>query len=86
MSGQEVTYTLDFGVRGCGGWENQAARRPSETAVCPIPRIARLLALAIRLDGLIREQTIPDYAEDDGEDERRFTRELRSRGRAEMKS
>jgi hypothetical protein len=27
-----------------------------------IPRIARLLALAIRLEGLIREQTIPDYA------------------------
>ena len=63
MSGHEVTYTLDFGVRGCGGWENQAARRPSETAVCPIPRIARLLALAIRLEGLIRKQTIADYAE-----------------------
>ena len=59
---QEVTYTLDFGVRGRRGLENQATRRPSEPAEGSIPRIARLLALAIRLEGLIREQTIPDYA------------------------
>lgn len=39
-------------------------RQPSagETDVDTIPRIARLLALAIRLEGLIREQTIRDYA------------------------
>ena len=28
-----------------------------------IPRIARLMALAIRFDGLVREETIQDYAE-----------------------
>jgi len=28
-----------------------------------IPRIARLMALAIRFDGLLREETIRDYAE-----------------------
>ena len=39
-------------------------RQPSagETDVDTIPRIARLLALAIRIEGLIREQTMRDYA------------------------
>ena len=59
---QEVTYTVEFGVRRRRGRESQAARRPSEPAERSIPRIARLLALAIRLEGLIREQTIPNYA------------------------
>ena len=64
MSGHpEVIYTLDLGVRGQGGRESLAARRPSQPADPSIPRIARLLALAIRLEGLIREQTIADYAE-----------------------
>ena len=56
----EVTYTLDFELRRRSGPKGQVARRPSEDSA--IPRIARLMALAIRLDGLIREQTIPDYA------------------------
>ena len=64
MSGHpEVTYTLDFGVRGQGGGKSLAARRASQPADPSIPRIARLLALAIRLEGLIREETIRDYAE-----------------------
>ena len=62
MSGQEVTYTLDFEVRRRGVLNNQVACRPHEPAENAIPRIARLMALAIRLEGLIREQTIPDYA------------------------
>jgi hypothetical protein len=57
---QEVTYTLDFEIRRRRGLENQAERRPCEDGF--IPRIARLMALAIRLEGLIREQAIPDYA------------------------
>jgi len=60
---QEVTYTVDFEVRGRRGRNNQATDRPGEPAESSIPRIARLMALAIRLEGLIREQTIPDYAE-----------------------
>ncbi|MFY9725071.1 MAG: hypothetical protein WB579_17720 [Bryobacteraceae bacterium] len=56
----EVTYTLDFELRQRSGPKGQVARRPSEDSA--IPRIARLLALAIRLEGLIREQAIPDYA------------------------
>ena len=61
MNGQqEVSYTLDFAVRRRSGLKNQVTREPGEDS--PIPRIARLMALAIRLEGLIREQTIPDYA------------------------
>ena len=61
MSSQhEVTYTLDFADRRRSGPKNQVVRESREDN--PIPRIARLMALAIRLDGLIREQTLPNYA------------------------
>src|SRR5947209_15046300 len=60
---QEVTYTVDFEVRRRDGRENEAALRRSELPDGAIPRIARLLALAIRVRGLIREQAIQDYAE-----------------------
>ena len=61
MSSQyDVTYTLDFAVRRRSGPKNQVVRESS--ADNPNPRIARLMALAIRLDGLIREQTLPNYA------------------------
>ena len=61
MSGhQEVTYTLDFELRQRSGPKGQVG--PSANEGSSVPRIARLMALAIRLDGLIREQTLPDYA------------------------
>jgi len=64
MSGPpEVTYTLDFEVRRRSGRKSQAAPGPSESAEDSIPRVARLMALAIRLEGLIRKQIIADYAE-----------------------
>src|SRR5580698_5687983 len=50
--GQEVTYAFNL--------------RPAAKPVIigdPIPRIARLMALAICFEGLLREQTIRDYAE-----------------------
>jgi hypothetical protein len=56
----EVTYTLDFELRQRSGPQGQAVPRASEDSA--VPRIARLMALAIRLEGLIREQRIPDYA------------------------
>jgi len=65
MSGsREVTYALDFcdptarrrrGKRGTP-LDGEAARGA-------IPRIARLMALAIRFEGLVREEKIRDYAE-----------------------
>jgi len=63
MSGQpEVIYTLDFEVRRKGGLKNPVAGRPNGPAESAIPRIARLMALALRLEQLVRAQAIPDYA------------------------
>jgi len=66
---QEVTYALDF----CTGGQGRRGeiktfsldRQPpeGEAAGRSIPRIARLLALAIRFEGLLREEKIRDYAE-----------------------
>ena len=66
MSGnREVTYAVDF----------RAGRRrdkiasflrhspDNETIGCSIPRIARLMALAIRFEGLVQEEKVRDYAE-----------------------
>jgi hypothetical protein len=54
----DVTYARDFGAGRPG---------PRERLVHPadlsIPRIARLMALAIRFEGLLRDETIRDYAE-----------------------
>lgn len=63
MSGNlQLSYTLEFSVR------RQVKKRetfsPSiETTSVVIPRISRLMALAIRLERLIRSGTIRDYAE-----------------------
>src|ERR1035437_3729198 len=60
MSGsQEVTYAVAFRVR------KRPDQQPpdSESAGNSIPRIARLMALAIRFEGLVREETIRDFAE-----------------------
>ena len=68
MSGhQEVTYTLDFCAGKQGRRANKAfSDRPApdgDAAGAPVPRIARLMALAIRFEGLLRDGTIRDYAE-----------------------
>jgi hypothetical protein len=64
MSGhQEVSYTLEVGIRRQRARKRQASSQPSEKASGAIPRVARLLALAIRLEGLIREGAIRDYSE-----------------------
>jgi hypothetical protein len=65
---QEVTYAVDFRSGRPGRRENMiASTHPQppggERAARSIPRIARLMALAIRFDGLLRQQTIQDYAE-----------------------
>ncbi len=65
---EEVTYALDFLVDRQGRRGNKtfsSLRKPSEDEASDrsIPRIARLMALAIRFDGLVRGETIRDYAE-----------------------
>jgi hypothetical protein len=63
MSGhQEVAYVLDVGVRRQGR-ERKPVPCPRALTGVSIPRLARLLALAIRMEGLLRSQTIRDYAE-----------------------
>ena len=68
MSGhQEVTYTLDLGAGRQSRRANQTFSEREmpdhEAAEGGIPRIARLLALAIRFEGLLRDETTWDYAE-----------------------
>lgn len=65
---EEVTYAVDFraGRPARRGNKTLAADQllPAvERAGRSIPRIARLMALAIRFDGLLREETIREYAE-----------------------
>src|ERR1700722_4870613 len=50
--GQEVTYAFDF----------RPAKSHPLIVGDSIPRIARLMALAIRFQGLLREKKIRDYA------------------------
>ena len=66
MSGHDdVTYRLDFRAGGKRGRKSIAhPPLPDAQAACPaIPRIARLMALAIRFEGMLRDETIADYAE-----------------------
>jgi hypothetical protein len=68
MSGnREVTYALDFGRRKKGPPDNKASlshrQAPEHGAPDSIPLIARLMALAIRLERLVRVGAIHDYAE-----------------------
>jgi len=65
---EEITYALDFRARGPGHGENKmlsgdGRRANGEEAACAVPRIARLLALAIRFDRLLRAEQFRDYAE-----------------------
>ena len=62
MSGsQEVTYAVDFGRLGLK--EKKTLSSDGDADCRSISRIARLMALAIRFDGLLREEKIRDYAE-----------------------
>ena len=66
MSGsEEITYALDFRARKRSRRENPARFHPSPTdsSDSTVPRIARLMALAIRFDGLLRAEEFRDYAE-----------------------
>jgi hypothetical protein len=62
-AGQEVSYRFDVPLA-------KGARRPEQPLASnearqdgSVPRIARLMALALRFEGLLRQETIRDYAE-----------------------
>jgi hypothetical protein len=69
MSGiQEITYGVDFCAGGKGrriskAFSSLQVQLSPDGQAAGIPRIARLMALAIRFDGLLRSNTVRDYAE-----------------------
>jgi hypothetical protein len=66
MSGsQEITYALDFCASKRSQPESTATFHPSpvDGNDSSVPRIARLMALAIRFDRLLRAEEFRDYAE-----------------------
>jgi hypothetical protein len=56
MSAEQINYSWNG---RCGGNTVVAGPQSGQGSVA---RIARLLALAIRIDGLVRERAVPDYA------------------------
>jgi hypothetical protein len=58
MNGLVVEYTLTPARRS-----RQAADKPVAVNTGKLPRITRLMALAIKFDGLIREGVVHDYAD-----------------------
>jgi hypothetical protein len=55
--------TVHIGRRGPGGRpELRAGAAPAEPPPGRVPRVARLMALAIKLDGLVRTGVVRDYA------------------------
>lgn len=59
---RQVTYSLDFETRSRSRSAPPAATEHPDPDVGGVARIARLLALAIRLEGLIRARELRDYA------------------------
>lgn len=60
-----LTVEFDVHFRRGRGRRRKVRVGPAPTSKSPgrVPRIARLMALAIRLDGLIRSRQVADYAE-----------------------
>jgi hypothetical protein len=64
---EEVRYEIDFGSGKPGPIRKKLSANPNSrhggASRCAVSRIARLMALALRFEGLLREQTMQDYAE-----------------------
>jgi hypothetical protein len=63
---EEITYAHDFRVRGPGHVDNKllsSQSQRSNNVRAGISRIARLMALAIRFDRLLRAEEFRNYAE-----------------------
>ena len=66
-SNPDVTYELDFCPSRYGRREGKeasiGAKQPDGADSCSaIPRIARLMALALRFEGMVRKGEVQDYA------------------------
>jgi hypothetical protein len=62
-AGLTVSGTIHFDRRGRGGRKELRAGPASSVAPGRVPRVARLMALALRFEGLIREGVVADYSE-----------------------
>jgi hypothetical protein len=60
---QEITYALDFCASKRSQRESTFHPSPAAGNDFSVPRIARLMALAIRFDRLLRAEEFRDYAE-----------------------
>jgi hypothetical protein len=67
VSASQVTYSVDFGAGRHVKLRNKvvSSDQPPDGETCcgPVPRVARLMALAIRFEALLREGSLRDYAE-----------------------
>lgn len=65
QQGVTVTSKIHFSMRNRGRRELKAGPAPvaQQTPEGSLPRVSRLMALAIRMDGLIREGAVADQAE-----------------------
>lgn len=67
MSATQVTYAVDFSAGRHVKLRNKVVSSDpppdGDACVSSVPRVARLMALAIRFEGMLREGSLRDYAE-----------------------
>ena len=63
VTGLTVSGAFHFARRGRGGRKNLRDGPALTVAPGRVPRVARLMALALRFEGLIRDGVVADYAE-----------------------
>ena len=63
MSKLTITSKVHFGVGRQSQKEVLPGPAPEEPTATWVPRVARLMALAIRFEQLVRDGTVADYAE-----------------------
>jgi hypothetical protein len=63
MTSLTVECEVHFQARGRGRKELEVGASPSPTTPGRVPRVARLLALAHRLERLLRKGVVKDYTE-----------------------
>ena len=63
IAGFTITRTFHIGTSRAGRHELEAGPKSAAPPAGRTPRIARLMALAIRFDGLVRRGEVADYAE-----------------------